>query len=94
MSNSSDTNKSLRATTTVRAEIVTELILKRAVQVISMNFLLELIPFRLIPVIRPARKAKPENYWKRKLISNKTYPEIKSVIFQKLIPGNIFPNPR
>ena len=29
------------------------------------NFLLELITFRPIPVICPARRAKPENYWKR-----------------------------
>ena len=50
---------------TVRAEIITELIPKRAGPVILKTFLLELIAFRLIPVICPARRAKPENYWKR-----------------------------
>ena len=51
--------------TTVRAEIMTELILKRAGPVIFKTFLLELIAFRPIPVICPARGVKPENYWKR-----------------------------
>ena len=51
--------------TTVRAEIITELILKRADPVIFKTFLLELIAFRPIPVICPARGVKPENYWKR-----------------------------
>ena len=50
---------------TVRAEIITELIPERAGPVIFKTFLLELIAFRLIPVICPARRAKPENYWKR-----------------------------
>ena len=50
---------------TVRAEIITELILKRAGPVIFKTFLLELIAFRPIPVICPARGVKPENYWKR-----------------------------
>ena len=50
---------------TVRAEIITELILERAGPVIFKTFLLEIIAFRLIPVICPARQAKPENYWKR-----------------------------
>ena len=50
---------------TVRAEIITELIPKRAGPVIFKTFLLELIAFRLIPVISAARGAKPENYWKR-----------------------------
>ena len=50
---------------TVRAEIVTELILKRVGPVIFKTFLLELIAFRPIPVICPARGVKPENYWKR-----------------------------
>ena len=50
---------------TVRAEIITELILKRAVPVIFKTFLLEIIAFRPIPVICPARGVKPENYWKR-----------------------------
>ena len=48
-----------------RAEIITELILKRACPVIFKTFLLELIAFRPIPVICPARGVKPENYWKR-----------------------------
>ena len=51
---------------TVRAEIITELILKRAGPVIFKAFLLlELIAFGPIPVICPARGVKPENYWKR-----------------------------
>ena len=50
---------------TVRAEIITELILKRAGPIIFKTFLLELIAFRLIPVICHARGVKPENYWKR-----------------------------
>ena len=50
---------------TVRAEIITELILERAGQVIFKTFLLKLIAFTPIPVIFPAREAKPENYWKR-----------------------------
>ena len=50
---------------TVRAEIITELILERAGPVILKTLLLELIAFRPIPAICPARGAKPENYWKR-----------------------------
>ena len=50
---------------TVRAEIITELIPERAGPVIFKNALLELKAFRLIPVICPARRAKPENDWKR-----------------------------
>ena len=49
----------------VRAEIITELIPKRAGPVIFKTFLLELIAFRPIPVICPARRVKPENDWKR-----------------------------
>ena len=49
---------------TVRAKIITELILERAGPVIFKTFLLKLIALRLIPVISPARRAKPENYWK------------------------------
>ena len=33
--------------------------------VLFKSFLLELIAFRLIPAICPARRAKPENDWKR-----------------------------
>ena len=50
---------------TVRAEIITELVLKRAGPVIFKTFLLELMAFRPIPVIYPARGVKPDNYWKR-----------------------------
>ena len=61
------TNK--QKTHTACAEIITELILKsilkRAGPVIFKTFLLELIAFRPIPVICPARGVKPENYWKR-----------------------------
>ena len=42
---------------TVGAEIITELILERADPVTFKTFLLELIGFRLIPVICPARRA-------------------------------------
>ena len=78
---------------TVRAGIITELVLERAGPVILRTFLLEFIAFRLIPVICPARRAKPEKYWKRQLLPDRAYPEIKSVIFQNIIPGNIFPDP-
>ena len=50
---------------TVRAEISTESILERAGQVIFKTFLLELIVFRPIPVLSPARGAAPENYWEQ-----------------------------
>ena len=50
---------------TVRAEIITKLILKRAGPVILKTFLLEAIALRPIPGICPARGVKPENYWKR-----------------------------
>ena len=46
-------------------KIITELILERAGPVVFKTFLLELMAFKLIPVICPARRAKPENYWKR-----------------------------
>ena len=50
----------------VRAEIA-ELILERAGPVIFLMtlLLLALNSFRLIPVICPAKEAKPENCWKR-----------------------------
>ena len=51
--------------TTVRAEIITELMLERVGPIFFKTFLLKLIAFRPIPVIFPARGAKPENYWKR-----------------------------
>ena len=51
--------------TAVRAEIITEIILERVGPVVFKTSLLELIAFRLIPVICPARLVKPENYWKR-----------------------------
>ena len=35
----------------------------------------------------------PGNYCKRKLIADRAYPAIKPVIFQKFIPGKIFPDP-
>ena len=49
---------------TVGAKIITELIPERVGPVIFKTLLLELIPFRQIPAISPARRAKPENYWK------------------------------
>ena len=80
------------------AETITELIPERVGPVIFKSFLLELIHFRQIPVISPARRAKPENYWKRELIADRAYPakkipQKKSVIFQTLVPGHIFPDP-
>ena len=68
---------------TVRTEIITELIPERVGPVIFKTFLLEFITFRLIPVICPARRAKPENYWNEELIPDRAYPAIKSVVFQK-----------
>ena len=50
---------------TVRAAMITELILERAGPVIVETCLLELIDFRLIPVSCPPSRTKPENYWKR-----------------------------
>ena len=44
---------------TIRAETITELILERAGPVILKTFLLQLKAFRVIPVICPARRAKP-----------------------------------
>ena len=52
------------STNTIRAEIVTESILKRSGPIIFETFLLELNAFRLIPVICSATRAKPQNYWK------------------------------
>ena len=78
---------------TVRTEIVTELILERAGPVFFKTFLLKLIAFRLIPVICPARRGKPENCRKRYLIPDRAYRAIKTVKFQKLIPGIVFPDP-
>ena len=45
---------------TVRTEIITELIQERAGPISFKTFLLKLIAFRLISVICPARRAKPE----------------------------------
>ena len=49
----------------VRAEVITELIPERVGPVIFKTLLLELIAFRPIPVVCPARRTKPENYWKQ-----------------------------
>ena len=84
---------SLKNLATVRAEIIAELIQERARPVIYETFLMELMPVRLIPVICPARRTKPENDWKRYLFPDKAHPAIKSAIYQKLIPENIFPDP-
>ena len=75
---------------TVRVEIITELILKRAGPVIFKTFLLELIVFRPIPVVCPARGVKPENCWKRELIPSRAHPAKKISYFSEIIPGNIF----
>ena len=52
------------------AEIITELIPERAGPAIFKSFLLELIPFRLIPVICPAREAKPEKLLETRINSD------------------------
>ena len=67
---------------TVHPESITELSPKRAGPVIFKKMLLELIAFRLVLVICPARRAKPENDWKRSLIPVGAYPAIKSVNIQ------------
>ena len=46
-------------------KLITEVIPERVGPVIFKELLLELIAFRLIPVISPARREKPVNYWKR-----------------------------
>ena len=45
-------------------EIITEVFLERAGPIVLKTWLLELIAFRQIPVVDPARTGKPENYWK------------------------------
>ena len=60
---------------TVRAEIITEPIPEKAGPVMSKTFLLELMAFRLIPVICSARRAKPENYRTRKLSQEGPIPQ-------------------
>ena len=50
---------------TVCAETIAELVPERADPVILRFFFLALTAFRLIPVLCPARRAKPENCWKR-----------------------------
>ena len=72
------------ALVTVRAETITELILERAGPVIFKTLLLELIAFGLNPVICPARRAMPENYWKQESIPDRAYPVMKSVILVNL----------
>ena len=39
------------------------------------------------------KSAKPETYWKQQLISDRGYPAMKSVTFQMLFPGHVFPDP-
>ena len=67
----------------VCAETATEFILESVGPVSFKKVLLEFRAFRLIPVICPARRAKPENYCKRDLIPDRAYSAIKSVIFQE-----------
>ena len=57
---------------------ITELSLERAGPVIFRTFALELIAFRLIPAICPARRGIPESDWKRPLLPGKAYPTIKA----------------
>ena len=56
------------------------------------TLLLELIAFRLIPVICSARRAKSENYGIQQFIPDSAYPAIKSVKFQELMLAQ-FPDP-
>ena len=88
-----ETDSRKKKKSTVHAETSSELILERAGLVIFKTALLELTAFRLIPAIYPVRRAKPENYWKQKLIPDMAYPAMESVIYLKLIPGNIFLDP-
>ena len=74
----------------VRAEIIAEVILERACPIIFKTFLLEVIAVRLIPVICPVRRAKPENRWKRWLAPDRAHPARISNFFRNLIPGNMF----
>ena len=58
-----------------------------------MTCLLELTAFKPIPVVCHARRVEPENYWKRSIIPDRAYPAIKSANFQRLVPGDICPDP-
>ena len=52
--------------------------------VIAHTTLLELRPFRLVPIFYPARRAKTENDWQRKFIPDRAYAETKiSKVFEK-----------
>ena len=75
----------------VRAETTTALILERADPIILKTFP-EIKAFRLIPVIRPARTAKPENHLKRELVPDRAYSAIKSVNIQEFF-GKKNPTP-
>ena len=46
---------------------------------------LELIAFRLVPVICPAIRAKPENYWKQYLIPDRAFPAKKTSNFSEIV---------
>ena len=63
-------------------KITTELILKGAFPLNFKIFLLELLAFRPIPAICPARGAKPKITGNDKLIPDSAHPAIKSVIFR------------
>ena len=56
-----------------------------------MNFkLLEFIALRLIPGIGPARRAKPENYWNRKLFPDRPPPQKKNCNFPEVSAWKLF----
>ena len=58
-----------------------------------MAFLLELSAFTLIPAIVLQKEEAQKITGNENLIPDRAYPAMKSVIFQKLIPENIFPDP-
>ena len=82
-------NMMVNTQTTVCVEIITELIPERVGPAISETLLLQLMALRPIPVICPARRADPENYWNSRQGLSRN--EISN--FQKLVPADIFPDP-
>ena len=55
------------------------------------SFSHEFIAFRLIQMLCPAKRAEPENHWKRELIPDRAYPAITSTELHKLVLGNLLP---
>ena len=63
---------------------------ERARPVIFETFLLEFILSDRFQYFCPARRTKPENYWKRELIPERAYPAIESAILQKFFLKTLF----